>query len=68
MIRQQSAPIGLSFLPAAEGATNVFQQYEYLSPAGARIRGYMFDTGVDTAHPAFNILEVEVGKGSICMF
>lgn len=28
----------------------------------------MFDPGVDTTHPAFNILEVEVGRGSIGMF
>lgn len=67
-IRQQYAAVGLSFLFTAEGTTNAFQQYDYLSAAGVGIRGYIFDTGVDKTHPASHISEVEVGRGLICMF
>lgn len=67
-IRQQYAPVGLSFLSTAEGTTNAFQQYDYLSAAGVGIRGCIFDIGVDKTHPAFHILEVEVGRGLVCVF
>ena len=67
-IRQQYVPAGLSLLSTAEGTTNAFQQYDYLSEAGVGIRGCIFDIGVDKTHPAFHISEVEVGRGLVCMF
>lgn len=52
--------IGLSFLSTlAKGTMNPFQPYDYLSPAGAGIRVYMLDTGVNTSHLAFDSIWIE---------
>lgn len=59
VISELSAPIGLSFLSTAEGTTNSYHRYEYLSPAGAGIRVYMLDTGVDISHQTFRNTRIE---------
>lgn len=59
VMAQLPAPIGLSFLSTAEGGSKSSQEYAYLSPAGAGIRVYMLDTGVDTSHQAFEGTRIE---------
>lgn len=59
VMAQLPAPIGLSFLSTAEGDSKSPQEYAYLSPAGAGIRLYMLDTGVDTSHQVFEGTRIE---------